>query len=171
MEFKNWLFKSLAVSGISILILVILVLVLGSDLAKRAEKIKNRRLDLAVRLQTLGSLAALRIDSQKAEKLLINLQETLPSKDQLIGFSKTLESIAKNNKLGFGFSFGPEQAGTESSPGTNYFNLTGSGSYGNFINFFKSIERGRYFVGFDSVDLITKGKDFELVAGGKVFSQ
>lgn len=171
MEFKNWLFKNSAISGASILILTILVFLLGSDLANRAEKIKSQRLDLAIRLQSLSSLAALRTDSQKAEKLLINLQETLPSRDQLIGFSKALELIAKNNKLGFGFSFESEQAGTESSPGINYFNLTGSGSYGNFINFFKSIEQSRFFVGFDSVDLITKGKDFELVAKGKVFSQ
>ena len=95
----------------------------------------------------------------------------MPLKDQLIGFSKTLESIAKNNKLGFGFAFEVEQPATEVLPGVNYFNLTGSGSYTDFIRFFRAIEDGRYFASFESLNLISKGKDFELAGRGKVFSR
>lgn len=172
MEFKQVLIRNGIIGGTLILITVILLLFLKGDISDRTMKIQNQRKDLASRLSIVESLAALRKDSVKAENLLTTLQNSLPTKDQLFGFSRALENSAKSNQLGFGFSFETEIAGTDSTPGINNFIFTVSGSYANFIRFLKSIETSNYFVDFNSFDLSQKGNNnYEIISRGNVFSQ
>lgn len=171
MEFKQWLLKNIGVAAGVSFILALLILFLGGDISNRVRKIKSQRRDLITRSQSIESLASLRADASRAEKLLESLQNALPTKDQLIGFSKTLEKFAKNNRLDFGFSFGAETPSTNAAPGANEFVLTSGGAYANFIRFLKAVEESDYFVSFNSFDISRKGERFEILAKGKVFSQ
>lgn len=171
MEFRQIFIRNLGITGIIVLALTALILFLGKDISGRAGKIQNQRRELSVRLQSLESLASLRANSERANKIFDAIQGMLPLKDQLIGFSKNLESLAKSNQLGFGFKFESEIPSTETQPGINSFILTTSGSYSNFTRFLKGVEEGKYFVGFNSFDILKKDKDFQMLIKGKVFSQ
>src|SRR3989338_1685553 len=125
MEFQEWLWKSLGVSILIMALLLALAFLVSWDIKNRSQKIQNQRSQLTSRLQALDSLVALKADVRQADALMKKLEQSLPPKDQLIGFSKYLESLAKNNKLGFGFTFDSEEPAKELAPGINNFTLTG----------------------------------------------
>ena len=170
-DFQKWLIWNVGGSTAAIAVLVILLLLLGSDISKRASAIRNERQGSAFRLQAVESLVLLRSGAGQAEKQKIILEDSLPDKDQLVGFSKQLESIAKNHQLGFGFSFESETAGSETAPGTNNFTMTLGGAYQNFLRFLKAVEDSKYFVAFDFFDINLKDKEYQIIIKGRVFSQ
>lgn len=133
----------------------------------------RQKQELAARFLAFESFASLRTESEKASQLLSALQISLPTQDELIGFSKYLEDLAGNNQLEFGFAFGPETIATEQAPGTNNFTITARGNYLDFVRFLRSIEQGKYFIGLDSFNFNKRGgkNEFEILARGKVFSR
>ena len=170
-DFKSRLIKSSALFlGIAMAV-AILIFLIGSDISSRAASINRQRQELSVRSRSLDVVAALRAEANKSDKILNYLETILPTRDQLISFSKTLERFAKNNQLGFGFAFTSETAASEKEPGSNSFLVTSRGIYPNFFSFLKSIENSNYFVNFNYFDLNKKDKDFEILMKGKVFSQ
>jgi len=170
-EFRQWLLKNGGIALAVILFLATLFLLLGRDIASRTAMIRKQRQDLLLRSQAINSLALLRSEGERAENTFKAIKDFLPTSDQLVSFSNVLENLAKSNQLGFGFTFNSEVPASESEPGINYFTLTSSGAYNNFLNFLKSVEKGKYFVGFDLIELNKKEKDFQILMKGKVFSQ
>ncbi len=171
MEFKQAIIRSLSVAFALIMALSLLLLLIGKDISGRVKKIQNERQELSFRLQSLESLAALRSGSEKANKIFSAIQDFLPPRDQLVGFSKILENFSKSNQLGFGFQFESENPPTETDPGINNFILTSSGAYPNFLRFLKAAEDSKYFIGFTSFDISKKDKDLQMLIKGRVFSQ
>ena len=169
--FKNWLLWNVGGGAAALAVLGIILLLIGADISRRAADIEVQRQSLSGRLQTLSSLVSLRSGSERAKDLLPKLQNSLPSKDQLIGFSKFLESIARTNQLSFNFSFLDEITSAENTPSANNFSMTLSGSYADFLRFLKAIEASQYYMGFNSFEVVSKGKGYEAVIRGKVFSQ
>ena len=171
MEFKQALTRNLTIALTLIAALFLFLLLIGNDISGRVENIQNDRRELSFRLQSLESLAALRSGSEKADKLFATIQNFLPPRDQLVGFSKILENFARNNQLGFGFKFESEIPSAETAPGINNFILTSSGAYSNFLRFLKAAEDSKYSIGFTSFDILKKDKDFQMLIKGRVFSQ
>lgn len=171
MEFKNWLIKNSVIAGAIILALIVLILFIKADISKRTTEIKLQRQDLTTRLSSLESLTLLKADSKKAEALRAGLESSLPTKDSVISFTKTLENFAKSNGVGFGFAFESEVQGTENYPSVNSFTITSSGSFQNFLRFLKAIEQSRYYVNFSYLDISQKAKEYGVIIKGKVFSQ
>ncbi|MBI3046323.1 MAG: hypothetical protein HYY86_02170 [Candidatus Harrisonbacteria bacterium] len=171
MEFRQWLLKNGGIALAVILFLAILLLLLGRDISSRTAMIGKQRQDLLLRSQAINSLALLRSEGEKSENIFKAVKDFLPTSDQLISFPNTLENLAKNNQLGFGFAFNAEVPASESEPGVNTFTLTSSGAYNNFLNFLKAVEKGKYYAGFDFIELNKKDKDFQILMKGKVFSQ
>lgn len=169
--FKKWLIWNLGGGAAAFFALILLLLLIGNDISSRAGDIEVQRQALATRFQAIDSLISLRAGSARAADLLPRLQNAIPSKDQLIGFSRFLESIAKTNKLNFNFSFQDEIAATENTPSTNNFVMTVSGTYENFLGFLKEAEASQYFIGFNSFEVVAKGSVFETVIKGRVFGQ
>lgn len=170
-DFKSWLFKNGGIALAAVLFFVIFLLLLGRDISSRTAMIKKQRQDLMLRSQAINSLVFLRSDRERSEKILNAVKDFLPASDQLISVPNTLENLAKSNQLGFGFAFNAEAPASESEPGINYFTLTSSGAYNNFLNFLKAVEKGKYFFGFDLIELNKKDKDYQILIKGKVFSQ
>lgn len=148
-----------------------LLFFLAKDISGRVSSIERQRADLSARSQIVDSLIRLRADSEKARALIVPLQESLPTKDQLIEFSKQLENFARNNQLDFALRFGAESQSTAMEPGTNNFTITSGGSYENLIRFLRNVENSGYFVSFDLFDLTRSSRGYEIVVRGKVFSQ
>lgn len=169
--FKNWLIWNVGGGAAAIFAIGALLLLIGYDISRRTADIELQRQDLTARFTAIDSLISLRAGSDRAKDLLPKLQNSLPSKDQLIGFSRFLESIARADKLGFNFSFLDEIPSSENTPSTNNFMMTLSGSYADFLNFLKTAEASQYFMGFNTFEIVSKGPVFEIVIKGKVFAQ
>lgn len=170
-DFKKWLLWNAGGAAAGAVILIIFLLLLGNDLSRRVSLIQTERQQLAARLQSIESLISLRSGSDRAAKQQAILEKALPNKDQLIGFSKELEQLAKSNQLGFGFSFESETAGTETAPGKNNFTMTLGGSYPNVIRFLKATENSKYYITLNLVEINLKEKEYQTVMKGQVFSQ
>lgn len=170
-DFKQWLIWNAGGGAAVLAVLFILILLIGGDISSRAGKIRAQRLDLEARLQSFNSLVSLRAGADRAGRLLPRLQDSLPSKDQLIGFSKYLEGQAKQNNLAPAFSFDSETPSAGAIPGINGFSLTLNGAYADYVRFLKAVESGKYFINFASMDISEKGNKFEILIKGKVFSQ
>lgn len=169
--FKKWLIWNLGGGAAALFVLGPMILMIGNDISGRAADIESQRQILASRFQAIDSLISLRAGSARAADLLPKLQNSIPSKDQLIGFSRFLESIARTNKLNFNFSFLDEIPAAENAPSTNNFMMTLSGSYPDFLGFLKEAEASQYFISFNSFEVVSKGPVFETVIKGNIFGQ
>lgn len=170
-NFRQWLLRSAGGPLALIILMAALLLFLGKDIAARTADIQKNRQELALRSQSLNSLASLHLEAEKAKRLLEAVQALLPPGDQLISFPKNLETLARNNRLGFGFTFDSEEAAKEDQPGVNAFTFTASGPFIGILNFLASIEKGKYFVSFNLFDLQRKEGNLETVVKGEVYSQ
>ena len=153
--------------------LVLLTQLVAGHVEGSALKIKQQKTDLAFRISATGQLASLRADSDKAKPLFRALNAVLPLKDDLINFGQSLIQAGKNNNMVLGFTFGGETVPKGELPGFISFSTSGTGSYENIQNFLKDIERSRYFVKFNSLDIIRQGttNSYSLTADGQVFYQ
>ena len=154
--------------GISLILAIILVFI-GFDIAKRTEQIVQARSDLLFRQQSTETLALLRQDSQQAQNYTYELDNILPSRDQLVSFSRDLSTIARQNKVDSNVNLGQEAGGAGKLRQTS-FAMTSQGPFDNFITFLKSIETARYFVNLDSIDFTRQDSVFRALINGKVFS-
>jgi len=171
LDFRRWLLRNIGVSVSVVLVFAILIILLANDISHRADTIVQQRQDLVRRSEAFNYLATLRFDSEKAKELSGKLRNSIPTRDQLINFSKNFEGLAKNNRLDLGLFFESEIPSTDLVPGINNFKITSRGSYSDFLSFLRSVEASQYFVNFTSLDLTQKGKEFEIAMRGKVFSQ
>ncbi|TSC95740.1 MAG: hypothetical protein Athens071426_425 [Parcubacteria group bacterium Athens0714_26] len=168
-HFRKLLLKNVVVYLAVALILIVFLLFIQGDINNKATKIIQQRQVLFLKLQSLDSLVALRLQSQEVQPYNSLLDNILPSSDYATDFSKDLASFAKKDKLGFGFVFGDQTPSTAESPGWINFRSALQGSMDNFDDFLKNIEDSRYFVNLSSLDLTKKNGDFEIVVNGKVF--
>ena len=159
----NWLYL------FGILLSVILLFLLKINIESSAKRLSEQYSTLAVRSNSLLSLATLRGEFIKANPYFSLLENILPPRDQLLSFSNELENIARKNNLEFGFSFGEEKLSSGKNPGQISFRAAVNGSYKGISDFLNSIETGRYFIDPSSVDLVKKGSGFSATLNGKVF--
>jgi len=144
---------------------------LSGDLSRRAERIQNKKNEIASRSEKLGALAILKSDFESAKPYFSILDNILPTKDQLIRLPREFEDLAKANKINFGANFGEELASSEFAPGSIGFNFSITGSYDRITSFIKSAESGRYILDFGTFDISESGDGFKGALLGKVFSQ
>ena len=189
MEFQKLLLKNISITVGGVVILATFIFFVGNDISNRGERIQAEKIDLKVRLDSLGSLVSLRAEAGNAQKLLNNLQVILPIRSGLVLFGRAIESLAKNSQISplsnsqpsqsFGgqagqvFSFGNEVVGDELNPGKTDFSLRGVGQFSSLVRFLKSLENGGYFINLNSLDFSQSGnsKSLEINVRGQVFSQ
>ncbi len=173
MSFKKQLGVQLLIAFAAIAAALIATQLIASHLDASANAILEQKRNLALRIHATDQLASLKAASDKAQPLVAFLNSTLPPKDDLINFGQSLRQLAKNEGIDLGFSFGGEAPPKGNLPGYIPFSITGSGTYENFQKFLKDVESSRYFVKFNSFDLVREGdtNSFNLRADGQVFYQ
>jgi len=152
------------------LVLIVALFFMGSDITKRTNKIRQLRSDMLFNMQLTESLAVLRRDSQQVQKYAFEIQNILPSRDQLVTFPRTLSTIARQNKIELNSSLGQEISGGIGELRQTDFTMTGGGPLDNFINFLKSLEGARYLISLKSLDFTRQEDVFRVLITGKVFS-
>jgi len=170
-EFKKQLFLKLGIGLGGVIVLVALTLLLSSDISRRVNQIQSQRSELFFRTQTIDVLATLKSDYEKVRPHLSFLENILPSKDQLITFSKDMETMARQNKVDLGFSFGPETPATDGDPGYLSFTITVAGTFNDLLAFVKDVGKSRYFTNFVSIDINRRDSVYTGNLSGRVFSQ
>ena len=148
-----------------------LVIWLGFDISRRALIIQENKTKALSYSKTASVLSFLRSDFEKAKTEKQFLENILPRQDELLNFSRDLNSLAKQNNLQLAFSFGSQKEGDQSSPGYINFNLIIAGALTNWLKFFDDLEKSRYLVSFSGVQILSNGKEHQLNINGKVFSQ
>ncbi len=165
--------KQLGIALAVVVLAVIIAQIMVSRTKTTATKIQNQKSELIFRARATESLAALKIDSDKAESLFNILNGALPPKDRLINFGPNMIDLAKQNGISLGFSFGTEEPATADRSSYIRFAVTGNSTYGNLIRFLQDLERSRFFIKINSMDLTRQGglDRFNFTADGQVFYQ
>lgn len=146
-----------------------LLLILGIDVSSQTQKIRMQRETLVNRTQAVSTLANLQSDFNESQKYLSILENILPTRDQLIDFPRELEIAARNQNLGFGFSFGNEKSPSNSEPGATSFSVTLQGTQTQIFNFVRFLEQSRFLIRFLTLDMNRAGEVFNTTVRGEVF--
>lgn len=171
MEFRRRLTILISISLGIIFVFSAAIVFLAYDIVNRTNRITSLRGELSSRREGIQSLASLRQDFEKSKIYSANLQNVLPTRDQLLKFSPDLNTIATQNKINFSSSLGNEERGENTKVGETSFNITAQGSFENLINFLKDVSNSRYPLKFVSLDLVQDQKnEFKISLTGKVLS-
>jgi Tfp pilus assembly protein PilO len=133
--------------------------------------ISEQQRKLMSRSISLNSLSTLKTQAVEARAFSSLLENILPLKDQLIHFPRDIEEIARRGGLEFGSTFGEERGATAEAPGYIGFTFTIGGSYEKIINFLREVERGRYIVAWENMDISERAGTYRGNISGKVFSR
>jgi len=169
-NFKKRLLITIGIPLAVCLILVLALFFIGSNITKQAAQIEKLKGDLFNRQQLTQSLASLKQGSEQVQPYLTELENILPSQDQLLGFSRDIGIIAKQNKLNLNTTVGQEISESGDGLRQTDFTSTGQGTFDNFINFLKGLENSRYFIKLNTFDLTGQDGDFKMSMKGQVFS-
>lgn len=156
--------------GLGILIIFILgafLFFLKNDISKKTEKIKEIKQEIILRSKIINSLSIMRGDINLIQPYISGIDNFLFTKDQLINFSKELDSMAAQEKINIASNFSEGSGAGE----LKWIGLTSAaeGNFNNLVNFLKLIENSRYSVKLDNIDLSEKDNIFKTIFNGKVF--
>ncbi len=159
--------------GIGIItILALFIILLNADINKQVDRIEAAKKELELRNQTIALLTGSNSDLRRATPLLKQLQEVLPDRDDLINFPRELNQQALSYGVDVGFSFGPERLGSDKEPGSIKFMMTIDGSYDSIVDFLRFIEKHRYFIAINSVDIRRSAPTkFALQTSGDIYTK
>jgi Tfp pilus assembly protein PilO len=156
--------------------LIILVAFLGgivffrASIKKTTEKIVNLRKALVEKTSAIGSLVNLRQQSVAAQGYLNFLYSIVPTKDQLIDLPRDFQSLASQEKLGLGFSFGGENAPAPPNLGSVSFKLSIRGSsFDQLFRFIQRLQNFKYLSSIDNLSIRKLDSELEMEITGRVF--
>lgn len=166
------LIVQLAVALGAIFLLLTSIIILNMRANGQVRSITDQKKQIALRNRTIELLAGGNSDLKRAEPLLAQLQNVLPKKDELIGFSREIKSLAKEMNLEIGFSFGSEQAGSDQDPGSVNFSLSVTGTYAAVTSFLERLEMHPYLIRIDGVALSYQlGTRYNLTTNGVIYTK
>lgn len=168
--FRKKFVTELVISLITIGVLAVGLLFFGFNVSKFAKKIVAARQELVERSTSLQSLAILRSEyKNKGEPYLNVLYNIIPLKDELIDLSKDFQSLAANERLGYGFTFVGETPSTLSNLGSVRFNLNLSGSLDQLIDFIENLQNFRYLINLENISMSRGASQISMDVKGSVF--
>jgi len=147
---------------------------LANDLSAQSEKIISDKAFVAQQTAILGALASLKSDASSSVPYADAMNKLLPTHDELIGFPQWISALAREHNVSVSVVFsGRNLAATASSPGTDGFSMTASGTSGNLAAFLDDIEAHApgFLLTIDTFDLASNGSAYQLSAQGKLFSR
>ncbi|MBI4193328.1 MAG: hypothetical protein HY536_01745 [Candidatus Colwellbacteria bacterium] len=169
---KRFYLVEVGIPAVVLVALLALAFLLRFDIARRASAIEELRSALAARAQAVETLAALRESAERARIYASVLGNILPTRDQLIGFPKEFELIAKKFDVRLSAAFGGETAATVSEPGSIEFSFSVRGSYADIVAFLAAAEQSRYIIAWSGFEFLKeKGELYTATASGRVFTR
>lgn len=120
----------------------------------------------------IGSLAALQADAEKAKNYLPQISGYLITEDQLINFSRDINSIGQQNSMSINVSYGQQTPPTDTTPRSTAVTLTSvsKAKLENLINFLSLVENSYYFIRLNNLDINQDADQLNANLVGQVFS-
>ena len=168
MGFKQQLLIVLAIYLGLIVLLGAVLIWIGNDISKKAGNINQLQNEISLKTKANESLAVLRQDSAKAQSYEAALNNTLPSRDQLLGLRRELENMASQSKIDFSINLGKEEP-QGAQGGAIGIGAVMAGGFEQVSNFLKTLENSRYLLKFDNFDLTREEGKFRMRLNGQVF--
>lgn len=169
--FGKKLSVSLAIGVVAIIFLVGGLFWTGGRIAGYGDEAENWRRTLSDRLVLSQSFAALRSQyDNQAKDYLVFMKRAIPAEDGLIDFSKSLQFLAsqEGTEMGFQFTGDPVPAGSDAL-GFIPFNLSLKGGFAQITSFVEQLDRFRFLVAVENLDLSLDGKVYAGTLNGRVF--
>ena len=153
MAFKKQLLISIGIPSAIGLILIVGIFYLASDIGDLGNKIYQTRKDINFGTQAEESLIPMRQDYEQAKMYFSEVGGILPNKNQLLGLSKDLNIMARQNQISLSLNIGQESSGGANQLTEIGLSVSGQGTFEGLLNFLKTVENSRYFIKFSSLDL------------------
>lgn len=168
---KNILWVPMAVRLASAAALLFVTVFIGFDINRRAFAIQNIERELAHRRNLHDAYERLKSEAGQAERSASFLTNVLPTPDELVSFPRELQAIAEPYGLTIGFKFKDQTSSTETTPGTLSFHMTASGTFERVIAFLKALEKSRFFIELNTIELNRGQNTYSVSLSGLVFSR
>lgn len=142
----------------------------NNDLKKTSARVNNLNKDLISRSNDIRSVAELKSQYEKNAAPYLNvLYNVIPTKDELINFSKDIQNLASSKNLTFGFSFDGETNPSGAELGFVSFTVTvGGAPVSEITDFIDKFQKFRYLVKLESFS-ITGENPANAIMKGRVF--
>ncbi len=163
--------RGLLITAGVVVMLALLATWVGYDLRRLALEVQRARQEWQSRVAAGNALATLQSDAVRAQPYRSTLENILPTKDNLIQFPREMAALGKQGGADVGVTFGNEFASIEKTPGTIRFAMTIDGSYEAITAFMGGVERSRYIVAWDAVDISEQKGRYHATIDGRVFSR
>lgn len=131
---------------------------LSSDLSRRAGDFQQQRQEVKARVEAIQSFTVLKAEFLRAKPYSSVLENILPTRDQLIELPKFFASLAGKYKVDFSSNFGAETMGQNGLPSSIGVTMTMSGPYDQLVNALRALERERFILTWDAIDLLIGGE-------------
>ncbi len=151
--------------------LIVCIVFVGYDITRLANTVQQERKTQAEREAAARAIATLQDDALRAKQYRSTLENMLPTKDNLIQFPREVAALGKQYGTDVGVTFGSEIGSTEKAPGTIRFAMSVDGAYDAIVAFMGAVERSRYIVTWDTVDVAEQKGRYHATIDGRVFSR
>ena len=155
MSFKKKIFMEFGVASGVLVALATGVIFFSLNMRTFAERLYEGKNDLKIRSASVSRLADLkRVEQQIGAPYLNVLYNFIPKKDELIDFSREMQSVASSEGLEFGFSFMGENPASEDALGSVRFAVNISGpSEENIRGFMQKMQNFRFFIKLEELSI------------------
>lgn len=155
------MFQIAVASGLSILIIILLVVV-GIDTKRVADSVLDIRGEIYSQTRQSEQIAVLREEAIRAEDRQAVLEEALPKRDELFSFPNQIGSIGSQSDVGVNLTFGGE------GERQIEYTLVAQGSYSNIAGFVRKLEE-ILFMNISSFGINQSADTYSLNLSGNVF--
>jgi Tfp pilus assembly protein PilO len=142
------------------------------DLKSVGLQIISSRSSSSAKEQSFANLANLKQESVLAREKMNILRSTFPSREGILSFRDHANLLAKQWGVSSNFNFSSEHTSKDNNPDSIEFSLAVSGNYDNVISFIEQLEKGRYYISINKMDIVAQGSNtsaYQAVIGGEVF--
>ena len=172
MNYNKIFLKPFITAVISITLFGLGIGFLAFDINNKVSEIDILSQKISDNSSAINYFASLKADSEKSKVVLSQIQNSLITKDQLLGFAKEINQISRQNNLNVAVDFRDEVLPTADTPRATRIVLSSAtrANLDNLANFLKTLETGKYFVKLQSLDAIQDAGQLQVGLNGEIYS-
>ncbi|HTY39891.1 MAG TPA: hypothetical protein VMC43_02280 [Candidatus Paceibacterota bacterium] len=171
-DYKKTVWISTAVIAGSFLMFIFAALWLAGDLQNQSQAIVERRGTILSQSRSIALLADFKTTDPQITAYEGFFKILLPPREQLLEFSKWLDTTARMNKIAVVSDFqGDPVASGPNTPGYINFKMEMNGSYGSLQAFLSTLEfrSPRFLIHLNDLDIAKNGDSYQGTANGQVY--
>lgn len=170
MNYKKKLLTVIVIPLAMVVALVAGIFILSVRLNKAVAEASGLKSRFRYWVQAAESISSLRNDYRFAEPYMDMVSKLLPERDELISFPKEISDLGTKNGVMVGVALGIESV-SESKLRQTGVNMTIRGDIAAIVSFLEAMEKGRYFIRLNNLDVVAEGGAYRLSLTGAVFSR